>query len=127
MSVLSPFCLSHPFALPVALAPIQYAHRAFCTLAIRFLFARLPISLLIPECFNPLICAIKTDGTTSWFLDPISTAVRTRNSSDEMYRRSVASSFIFARLLLDVGGGGDEVVCGEKDLERIRAFPERLR
>ena len=89
-------------------------HLEFCTRATRFRFAREPSDLLTPPLRNPEIWTIRTVGTTSWFFEPISTwgllsavlwlvderltAVSTLNSSEVIYRRSVASSFIFDRL-----------------------------
>ena len=94
----------------------QHAQRAFCTLDTKLRFARDPRSLFTPPFRKPEIFTMRTVGTISWFFEPISTcgeklgsdyvvildlntsrlltAVRTRNSSDVMYRRSVASSFM---------------------------------
>lgn len=69
------------------------------------------MSFITPPFRKPDICAISGVGTTSWFLEPISTyayqsqknedfydgvrtAVRTLNSSAVTYLRSVASNFI---------------------------------
>jgi len=76
-------------------------------------------------------------GTTSWFLEPISTcrnvgvsirrdhdrqkltAVNTRNSSEVMYRRSVASSFIVTGIDEVEGGQG----AANSGYERLATLP----
>ena len=103
------------------------SHFEFWTFDTRFRFANDPRALFTPPCRRPAIWAMSELGTTSWFLEPISTcwslsfengqkqqllltAVNTLNSSEVTYRRSVASSFIFVCLAvvtvtdpLDVG------------------------
>lgn len=49
-----------------------HIHLEFWTRATRFRFAREPKILLTPPLRKPEIWAIRTVGTTSWFLDPIS-------------------------------------------------------
>jgi len=48
-------------------------HFEFWTLEIRLRFARDPTSLLTPPFRNPDIWTMRESGTTSWFLEPIST------------------------------------------------------
>lgn len=79
-SFILPFPLPSP-PLP-SLSPSD-SHFIPTTLAIRFLFASSPMHLLAPPLLSPDICAMRGVGTTSWFLLPISTAVRTLNSSLE--------------------------------------------
>lgn len=50
-------------------------HFAFCTRLTRPRFARDPSTLLIPPDLSFEICVMREVGTTSWFLDPISTCM----------------------------------------------------